>query len=175
MSSISERIQGIIDERFNHKSAPFARTVGFSPQTVANYLNPKRASKPTSDFLEAVVRIVKVNAYWLLTGERQMFDEANTDELSKPTPIGKLQGAQYNLKGGQIEIFNLGDEHTPPDKENDQKKDEQTTSVEKPEDYHGLSIADLLATIAAKEAHIERLLGSLEKRDSLIENLMGKL
>lgn len=75
MGNISERIQSIINEQFNRKAAPFARAIGVSPTTVANYLNPQRASKPTSDFLEAVINNLGVDANWLLTGKGDMFLE----------------------------------------------------------------------------------------------------
>lgn len=166
MSSIAERLNEIIKERFNKNVTSFATAMGFPVTTVSNYLNPKRKSKPNSDFLEAVVRIVKVNAYWLLTGEGKMFDnESKQDEHH--TTVKELKGVNYNLNGGKVEIINYDKEQ--PTEENNSKSDELK------EDFSGMSVPDLLVSIAKKEAHIERLLSSLEKKDEQLEKLISRL
>ena len=76
--SIGEVKPYIIDKRFNHNKAAFARAVEISPTTLASYLNPKKASKPTSDFLCDVVEKLGINAVWLLTGQGEM------EEKQKP-------------------------------------------------------------------------------------------
>lgn len=75
MVDIALQIQSIIDERFNHNKAAFARAVGISPTTLASYLSTKKASKPTSDFLCDVVDKLGISAVWLLTGQGEMADE----------------------------------------------------------------------------------------------------
>lgn len=75
MVDIALQIQSIIDERFNHNKAAFARAVGISPTTLASYLSTKKASKPTSDFLCDVVDKLGISAVWLLTGQGDMADE----------------------------------------------------------------------------------------------------
>lgn len=75
MVDIALQIQSIIDERFNHNKAAFARAVGVSPTTLASYLSTKKASKPTSDFLCDVVDKLGISAVWLLTGQGEMADE----------------------------------------------------------------------------------------------------
>ena len=49
MVDIALQIQSIIDERFNHNKAAFARAVEISPTTLASYLAPKRrlSQRPT--------------------------------------------------------------------------------------------------------------------------------
>lgn len=75
MVDIALQIQSIIDERFNHNKAAFARAVCISPTTLASYLSTKKASKPTSDFLCDVVDKLGISAIWLLTGQGEMADE----------------------------------------------------------------------------------------------------
>lgn len=72
MSTIKERLQDIIDKRFARRTSVFAQALGISPNTIANYIRPKRASKPTSDFLGAVVEKLGIDAVWLLTGKGSM-------------------------------------------------------------------------------------------------------
>lgn len=170
MSSIAERLYEIIKERFNKNVTSFATAMGFPVTTVSNYLNPKRKSKPNSDFLEAVVRIVKVNAYWLLTGEGKMFEGENTNDRRELTKQ-EVEGVENNFSGsGDITVLNMGDvaKSLP-------KRNADAAKVESPKDYADLSIPQLLATIAAKESHIERLLSSIEKKDEQLEKLIGKL
>lgn len=78
MVDIALQIQSIINERFNHNKAAFARAVEISPTTLASYLSSKKASKPTSDFLCDVVEKLGINATWLLTGQGEM------EEKQKP-------------------------------------------------------------------------------------------
>lgn len=103
MVDIALQIQNIIDKRFNHNKSAFARAVGVSSNTLANYLNPKRASKPTSDFLCDVVEKLGINAVWLLTGQGEMEseqkpqgDEVHTHGANSP---GKIVGnVNYDQK-----------------------------------------------------------------------------
>lgn len=171
MSTITERLDDIVRERFNKNVTSFATALGFPYTTVSNYLNPKRKSKPNSDFLEAVVRIVKVNAYWLLTGEGNMFESEYTNDGRDSIAKQEVEGVENNFSGsGDITVLNMGDvAKSQPGSYADAAK------VESPKDYADFSIPQLLATIAAKESHIERLLSSIEKKDEQLEKLINKL
>lgn len=73
MSEISERLQDIIDERFNRNKAAFARAVEISPTTLASYFDSKKKSKPSSEVLQKIVENTGVDALWLLTGKGDAF------------------------------------------------------------------------------------------------------
>lgn len=74
--TINERMQYIVDERFNGNKASFAKAIGIPPTSISNYLSKARASKPTSDLLEKIINIVPgLNASWLLTGVGEPFKE----------------------------------------------------------------------------------------------------
>lgn len=73
MSTIAERLQLIIDERFTGSRTKFAIKAECNPTTIANYLVPTKKSKPSSDILAKIVLNVGVDAHWLLTGQGQPF------------------------------------------------------------------------------------------------------
>lgn len=95
MVDIAKQIQTIIDERFNRNKAAFARAVDIKPTTLASYLNPKRASKPTSDFLTAVVEKTGIDATWLLTGMGSM--DGSTTSIKQDTQSGLNNNGDDNL------------------------------------------------------------------------------
>ena len=72
MVDIARQIQSIIDKNFKGNQAAFARALEVSPTTVASYLSPKKASKPTSEFLGKLVDILGINPSWLLLGQGEM-------------------------------------------------------------------------------------------------------
>lgn len=99
MSNINERLQEIVDELFNRNSVAFAKASGLPPTTVANYLNPKVASKPTADRLEAIVSKTGVSGTWLLTGEGEMLPSAQVVGDIKNSNV-----AGVNVSGKEIHI-----------------------------------------------------------------------
>ncbi len=103
MNSINARLQEIVDKLFNRNSAAFAQAVGLPPTSVANYLNPNVASKPTADKLEAIVSKTGVDGTWLLTGEGEMQKPAQAvGDISNSNVAG------VNVSGTEIHISNPG-------------------------------------------------------------------
>lgn len=144
MIDIASQIQLIIDNRFNHNKAAFARAVEISPTTLASYLNSKKASKPSSDFLCTVVEKLGIDAHWLLTGEGEMdrkpskqSDTVNTYGANSP---GKIVG---NIKYNQ-----------QPDKINSSGKDTCNSNADE-------IIKELASIIKAQEQRIQQLTDKL--------------
>lgn len=168
MVDIATQIQSIIDERFNHNKAAFARAVEISPTTLASYLNPKRASKPTSDFLCDVVEKLGINAVWLLTGQGEMGggqksqgDDVRTLGANSP---GKIVGnVSYNQ---QREIEDI-------------TKEEEIIEIHCPDDLHKIEVltvkVDYLTTENKKqEETISDLRETVKELREQIKELKGK-
>lgn len=132
MVDIALQIQSIIDERFNHNKAAFARAVEISPTTLASYLNPKKASKPTSDFLCDVVEKLDINAVWLLTGQGEMEekqkpqgDDVDTHGANSP---GKIVGnVKYDQRQQVKELV-------------EEEKLEGVVEIHCPDDLHKIEV-----------------------------------
>lgn len=70
METINDRMEMLINERFNGNKAAFAKTIGLPPTGLSNYLGLKRRSKPSVDMVTKIVVKLNVDARWLLTGEQ---------------------------------------------------------------------------------------------------------
>lgn len=93
--TINERMQFIVDKKFNRNKAAFAKALGVAPTSISNYLSKSRASKPTSDILGQIVNIVDdVNALWLLTGNGTPFSNIKPENDDKPQ-ISFAKGVPY--------------------------------------------------------------------------------
>lgn len=82
---INERIQQIVDEMFQGNKAKFANAIGMPPTSVSNYIGKQRASKPSVDMLEKIVKSLNVNPKWLITGEGEFSIE--TDSKTGGIPL----------------------------------------------------------------------------------------
>lgn len=69
MKTINDRIEMLVNERFNGNKAAFAKSIGLLPTGLSNYLGNKRRSKPSVDMVTKIVVALNVDARWLLTGE----------------------------------------------------------------------------------------------------------
>lgn len=69
METINDRMELLLNERFNGNKAAFAKTIGLLPTGLSNYLGNKRRSKPSVDMIARIVTALGVDARWLLTGE----------------------------------------------------------------------------------------------------------
>lgn len=70
METINDRIESLVNEKFNGNKAAFASSIGLGPTALSNYLGNKRRSKPSVDMVAKIVKSLDVDARWLLTGER---------------------------------------------------------------------------------------------------------
>ena len=69
MGTINDRMEMLVNERFNGNKAAFAKAIAVEPTTMSSYLGNKRRSKPSVDMVTKIVVALNVDARWLLTGE----------------------------------------------------------------------------------------------------------
>ena len=69
METINDRMEMLVNERFNGNKAAFAKAIGTERATSSNYIGNVRRSKPSVDMVTKIVVALNVDARWLLTGE----------------------------------------------------------------------------------------------------------
>lgn len=69
MESINDRLELIINERFDGNKAAFAKEIGMSPTAMSSYFGKQRRSKPNVDMIAKIVTEFNIDAHWLLTGK----------------------------------------------------------------------------------------------------------
>ena len=77
--TINDRIEMLIDDRFDGNKAAFAKSIGLPPTGLSNYLGKQRRSKPSVDMVTKIVVMFDVDARWLLTGEETPKKEVHTE------------------------------------------------------------------------------------------------
>ena len=80
METVNDRIECVVNEFYDGKKASFANAIGIDRFTIANYLGPKKRSKPSVDMLAKMVKALNVDAYWLLTGEGEMLKGGQAEQ-----------------------------------------------------------------------------------------------
>ncbi len=117
METINDRMEMIINERFNGNKAAFAKSIGMSPATMSSYLGKQRRSKPSVDMVAKIVLRLGVDARWLLTGEEAGQGRSSLDSLevsgkivskvSNRCPISAVNGTV-----GSGAVFDAADDGT---------------------------------------------------------------
>lgn len=69
METINDRMEMLVNERFNGNKAAFAKAIGTERATLSNYIGSVRRSKPLVDMVAKIVTALDVDARWLLCGE----------------------------------------------------------------------------------------------------------
>lgn len=69
METINDRMEMLVNERFNGNKAAFAKAIGTERATLSNYIGSVRRSKPSVDMVAKIVTALDVDARWLLCGE----------------------------------------------------------------------------------------------------------
>lgn len=80
METINDRMEMLVNERFNGNKAAFAKAIGTERATLSNYIGSARRSKPSVDMVTKIVVALNVDARWLLTGEK--------DEMHNNVSVG---------------------------------------------------------------------------------------
>ena len=68
METINDRMEMLVNERFNGNKAAFAKAIGTERATLSNYIGSVRRSKPSVDMVAKIVTALDVDARWLLCG-----------------------------------------------------------------------------------------------------------
>lgn len=79
METINDRMEMLVNERFNGNKAAFAKSIEMSPTSMSSYLGNKRRSKPSVDMVAKIVVALDVDAKWLLTGEETQQQSVNAN------------------------------------------------------------------------------------------------
>lgn len=82
-TSISERIQALINAFCNGKNSQFAKIIGVAESNIRSYL---AGTQPKFDILSTIAKTFAINCEWLLTGEGDMLKSPSTPS-SPSTPI----------------------------------------------------------------------------------------
>ena len=97
METINDRMEQLVNERFNGNKAAMAKALDIDRATLSNYIGSQRRSRPSVDLVTKIVVRLGVDAYWLLTGEqRKRNDIAVTGSGNQVNG----EGAQGNINGG---------------------------------------------------------------------------
>mgnify|MGYP002540558929 CR=1 FL=1 len=65
METINDRLQWIVNEKFDGNKAAFAKAIGIVPTSISNYLGKQRASKPSVDMIAKIVLLIVASSYYL--------------------------------------------------------------------------------------------------------------
>lgn len=74
-TSISERIQALINAFCNGKNSQFAKIIGVAESNIRSYL---AGTQPKFDILSTIAKTFAINCEWLLTGEGDMLKSPST-------------------------------------------------------------------------------------------------
>jgi len=79
METINDRMEMLVNQKFDGNKAAFAKAIDMSPTMMSSYLGNKRRSKPSVDMVAKIVTKLNVDARWLLTGEETPQQNVNTE------------------------------------------------------------------------------------------------
>ncbi len=79
METINDRIEQIINSSFSGNKIRFAEIIGVPSTSMSNYFSKQRRSKIPVDMVEKIVRILKIDAHWLITGEQKNQGDVHTE------------------------------------------------------------------------------------------------
>ena len=83
--TINDRMEMLINDRFDGNKAAFAKSIGLPPTGLSNYLGKQRRSKPSVDMVAKIIVTLDVDARWLLTGEETPKKDVHTEGGISPT------------------------------------------------------------------------------------------
>lgn len=95
METINDRMEMLVNERFDGNKAAFAKAIDLPPTSMSSYLGKQRRSKPSADMLANIVKNLDVDARWLLTGKK-------SDSSSHVETEGDFSPASLN---GDVSVY----------------------------------------------------------------------
>jgi transcriptional regulator with XRE-family HTH domain len=96
IETINDRMETLINERFNGNKAAFAKSIGLPPTGLSNYLGKQRRSKPSVDMIAKIIQVLGVDANWLILGEQ---GEATPQSKVEVHDSGQAAGRDINNNG----------------------------------------------------------------------------
>lgn len=97
METINDRMEMLVNERFNGNKAAFAKSIDMSPTSMSSYLGTKRRSKPSVDMVAKIVINLDVDARWLLTGEETTQQSVSTNVNGNVTDSNVAIGSNNSV------------------------------------------------------------------------------
>ena len=97
METINDRMELLVNERFNGNKAAFSKAIAVEPTTMSSYLGKQRRSKPSVDMVTKIVVSLNVDARWLLTGEGSPYEGAAVPSAS-PAPSQPKPSSDVRLE-----------------------------------------------------------------------------
>ena len=97
METINDRMEILVNQKFDGNKAAFAKTIGLPPTGLSNYLGTKRRSKPSVDMVAKIVTKLNVDARWLLTGEETPLQNVNTEVHGNVTDSNVAIGSHNSV------------------------------------------------------------------------------
>lgn len=97
METINDRMEMLVNERFNGNKAAFAKSINMSPTSISSYLGNKRRSKPSVDMVAKIVLTLDVDAKWFLTGEETQQQNMNTNMRGNVTDSNVAIGSHNSV------------------------------------------------------------------------------
>ena len=104
METINDRMEMLVNEKFDGNKAAFSKAIGFSPALISNYLGHVRRSKPSIDIVTKIITKLNVDPYWLLTGKEKysqsvLIGDNNTGNIATGNGNTQING------GGQSQTM----------------------------------------------------------------------
>lgn len=99
METINDRMEMLVNQRFNGNKAAFAKTIGLPPTGLSNYLGTKRRSKPSVEMVTKIVLALDVDARWLLTGEETPQQQGVNTNMNGNVTDSNVAIGSYNSVG----------------------------------------------------------------------------
>lgn len=99
METINDRMEMLVNERFNGNKAAFAKSIDMSPTSMSSYLGNKRRSKPSVDMVAKIVLALDVDAKWLLTGEETQQQQSVNNNMHGNVTDSNVAIGSHNSVG----------------------------------------------------------------------------
>ena len=97
METINDRMEMLVNQKFDGNKAAFAKAIDMSPTMMSSYLGNKRRSKPSVDMVAKIVTKLNVDARWLLTGEETPLQNLNTEVHGNVTDSNVAIGSHNSV------------------------------------------------------------------------------
>lgn len=99
METINDRMEMLVNERFNGNKAAFAKSIDMSPTSMSSYLGNKRRSKPSVEMVAKIVLALDVDARWLLTGEETLQQQGVNTNMNGNVTDSNVAIGSHNSVG----------------------------------------------------------------------------
>ena len=97
METINDRMEVLVNQKFDGNKAAFAKAIDMSPTMMSSYLGNKRRSKPSVDMVAKIITKLNVDARWLLTGEETQLSNVNTEVHGNVTDSNVAIGSHNSV------------------------------------------------------------------------------